>query len=157
MRTAPSLWENLSWPALSGIQMLRALPMEKQDSHHLWLVILTSPRPTHDPLDPLGWGSCRELVAEPGLGRPMASNIQSDIIWPRFPETKIRPRKFRMLLQISKKNRGGGQKMDHKRIFVTQSQLGKTAMSSTYGKRQRNLLSIHYKGRPKLSELACSD
>ena len=83
----------------------------------------------------MGRGSCRELVTELGLGRPMASNIQSDIIWLQFPETKIRPRKFRMLLQISKRNRGGGQKMDHKRIFVTQSQLGKTDMSTTCGKR----------------------
>lgn len=78
----------------------------------------------------------------------MASNTQSDIIWLWFPKTKIRQRKFRMLLQISKKNKGGGQKMDHKRIFVTQSQLGKTDMSSTYGKRQRNLYPFTIKGSP---------
>lgn len=53
----------------------------------------------------------------------MSSHIQSDIIWPQFPATTIRPRKFRMLLQMSKENRGEGQKMDHERISVTQSQL----------------------------------
>lgn len=133
--------------------MLRALPREKKGSHpsqlqhSSWLMTVPSPRPTPDPR---GRGSCRELVTEPGLGRPIASNIQSDIIWLQFPETKIRQRKFRMLLQSSKKNRGEGQQMDHKRIFVTQSQLGKTGMSSAHEKRLRNLSSAHYKGRPKL-------
>lgn len=119
-------------------------------SAQLLLTVVPSPRPTPDPG---GQGSCRELVTESGLGRPIASNIQSDIIWLQFPETKIRQRKFRMLLQSSKKNRGEGQKMDHKRIFVTQSQLGKTGMSSTPEERPRDLSSPHYKGRPKLPVL----
>lgn len=133
--------------------MPRALPAEKKGPQHSqpqlgsWLMTVPSPRPTPDPE---GRGSCRELVTEPGLGRPIASNIQSDIIWLQFPETKIRQRKFRMLLQSSKKNRGEGQKMDHKRIFVTQSQLGKTGMSSTHEKGPGSLSSPHYKGRPKL-------
>lgn len=139
--------------------MPRALPTEKKGPRHSqpWLgsrlMTMPSPRPTPDPG---GWGSCRELVTEPSLGRPIASNIQSDIIWLQFPETKIRQRKFRMLLQSSKKNRSEGQKMDHKRIFVTQSQLEKTGMSSTHEKRLRNLSSPHYKGRPKLPVLTCS-
>lgn len=139
--------------------MPRAFPTEeKKDSHHSqppcssWLTTVPSPRPTPDPM---GWGSCRELVTEPGLGLPVVSNIQSDIIWLQFPETKIRQRKFRMLPQSSKKNRGEGQKTDHKRIFVTQSQLGKTGMRSTHEKRLRNLLFPHYKERPKLPVLTC--
>lgn len=108
----------------------------------------------HDTSHLTPWDSAtarRELVTEPGLERPMASNIQSDIIWLQFPETKIRLRKFRMWLQISKKkkNRGEGQKTDHKRIFVTQFQLGETDMSSADGKRQRNLLFLPCKGGPK--------
>lgn len=110
-----------------------------------WLMPVPSPRPTPDPE---GRGSCRELVTEPSLGRPIASNIQSDIIWLQFPETKIRQRKFRMLLQSSKKNRGEGQKMDHKRIFVTQSQLGKTGMSSTHERRPGAFHPLTLKGDP---------
>lgn len=86
----------------------------------------------------------------------MASNSQSDIIWLRFPETKIRLRKFRMWLQISKKNRGEGQKTDHKRIFVTQSQRRETDTSSADGKRQRNLFFLPCKGGPKFPVLARS-
>lgn len=86
----------------------------------------------------------------------MASNIQSDIIWRQFPETKIRQRKFRLWLQISKKNRGEGQKTDHKRIFVIRSQLGETDMSSTDGKEQRNLFFLPRKWGPKFPGLARS-
>lgn len=107
---------------------------------------MPSPRPTPDPE---GRGSHRELVTEPSLGRPIASHIQSDIIWPRFPVTKIRQRKFRMLLQSSKNNRGEGQKMDHKRIFVTQSQGGKSGLGSTRESR-RGLSSPPRKGSPEL-------
>lgn len=149
-RTDPSLWEKLSQPHTEGdtacggdFLQRRKISQHSQPQRNSWLV--PSPRPTPDPR---GWGSCRELVTEPSLGRPMASNIQSDIIWLQFLETKIRQRKFRLLLQSSKKNRGEGQKTDHKRIFVTQSQLGKTGMSSTLEKRPRNLLSPHYKERP---------
>lgn len=118
-------------------------PQRSQPRLSSWLMPVPSPRPTPDPE---GRGSCRELVTEPSLGRPIASNIQSDIIWLQFPETKFRQRKFRMLLQSSKRNRGEGQKMDHKRIFVTQSQRGKTGMSSTQERRPGAFCPLTIKG-----------
>lgn len=98
--------------------------------------------------DPVGPGSCSERVTEPGLGRPMASNIESDIIWLMLPETKIRQRKFGMLLQVSKENRRGGQKNGSSKDFCDSVAARKTDTGSTYGNRQRISQPFSGKGEP---------
>lgn len=51
---------------------------------------------------------------------------------------------------MSKENRGGGQKMDQKRIWVTQPQLRRAGRSSACGKEQRMPFFLHSKRRLKV-------
>lgn len=51
---------------------------------------------------------------------------------------------------MSKENRAEGQKMDHKRIWVTQPQLQGAGVSSAYRKEQRMPFFLHSQRNPRV-------
>lgn len=65
---------------------------------------------------PCGTDSCRELVTQPSLERPMTTKIWSDTIWLQFPETKIRQEKFRIHFRCPKKIGAGPESGSEKNL-----------------------------------------